>query len=107
MAKEELRVIFAATAWSDLEEIVEYWTKCGDEERGVQYAHDLPTAALRELSRLEAARTGKYLRHTNFPHVQELAVFKRSYRILYVLKETERVVQVLRFWHSHRDEPFS
>jgi hypothetical protein len=35
-----------------------------------------------------------------------MPVFKRSYRILYLVREAEGVVQVLRFWHSHRDEPF-
>jgi len=38
--------------------------------------------------------------------VQEFPVFKRSYRILYRVNESEQLVEVLRFWHSHRDEPF-
>jgi hypothetical protein len=43
---------------------------------------------------------------TSFPEVQALPVFKRSYRILYRIRESESTVEVLRFWHSHRDEPF-
>ncbi len=43
---------------------------------------------------------------TNSPTVQELPVFKHSYRILYRVRESEGIVDVLRFWHSHRDEPF-
>lgn len=71
MAKEEFRVIFTDRAWTDLEEIVDYWAKRDEPERGVQYAHDLPDQAIRILSSPNDARA-----------------------------------EVLRFWHSHRDEPF-
>lgn len=106
MAGEELRVIFTESAWTDLEEIVSYWTDRGEPERGIQYARDLPNEAVRQLSNVEVARCGRYLRRTAFPETQELPVFRHSYRILYLLKEADRIVQVLRFWHSHRDEPF-
>ena len=66
----------------------------------------LPSEAIRQLSDPTTARAGRYLRRTSFPETQELAVFKRSYRILYVMRETECVIEVLRFWHSHREEPF-
>jgi ParE toxin of type II toxin-antitoxin system, parDE len=70
------------------------------------YAHDLPSEAIRQLSDPGTAHAGRYLRHTAYPQTQELPVFKRSYRILYLIKEADGVVEVLRFWHSHRDEPF-
>jgi len=44
------------------------------------------------------------LTQTAYPEVQELPVFKRMYRILYLVNESDNVVKVLRFWHSHRDE---
>jgi len=106
MAAQKLRVIFTQSAWNDLEEIVAYWTNRDQPERGEQYAHDLPSEAIRQLSDPGIARAGRYLRHTTYPKTQELPVFKRSYRILYLLKEADGVVEVLRFWHSHRDEPF-
>lgn len=106
MAGQSLRVIFAQSAWSDLEEIVRYWTERDEPERGEQYARDLPAKAIRQLSNNDIARAGRYLRHTAYPQTQELPVFKHSYRILYFLNEAEGAVEVLRFWHSHRDEPF-
>jgi len=106
MAAQKFRVIFTQSAWNDLEEIVAYWTECDEPERGEQYAHDLPSEAIRQLSDPGTAHAGRYLRHTAYPQTQELPVFKRSYRILYLIKEADGVVEVLRFWHSHHDEPF-
>ena len=106
MAAQGFRVIFAHSAWDDLEEIVGYWTARDETERGEQCAHDLPAEAIRQLSDPSAARAGRYLVKTNFPDTQELPVFKRSYRILYRVREADAVVEVLRFWHSHRDIPF-
>ena len=106
MAAQSFRVILTQKAWSDLEDIVAYWTERDEPERGEQYAHDLPAEAIRQLSDPSTAQAGRYLRHTAFPRTQELPVFKRTYRILCLVKEAENVVEVLPFWHSHRDEPF-
>ena len=64
MAAQKFRVIFTQSAWNDLEEIVAYWTKCDEPERGEQYAHDLPSEAIRQLSDPGTALAGRYLRHT-------------------------------------------
>jgi plasmid stabilization system protein ParE len=106
MAARKFRVIFSESAWADLEEIVAFWAGHDDPERGEQYAHDLPSEAIRQLSNPGIARAGRHLRRTAYPQTQEFPVFNRSYRILYLMKEEESVVEVLRFWHSHRDEPF-
>tara|TARA_Y100001934_G_scaffold119796_1_gene146550 strand:- start:10437 stop:10775 length:339 start_codon:yes stop_codon:yes gene_type:complete len=106
MAEEQFRVIFTERAGADLEDIVGYWSDRNDPERGVQYAHDLPHEAVRTLSRPSEARSGGYLLRSDYPEVEELSVFKRSYRILYLVKESEVEVEVLRFWPSRRDEPF-
>jgi plasmid stabilization system protein ParE len=106
MAAQSFRVILTQSAWTDIEDIVAYWTDRDEPERGEQYAHDLPSEAIHQLSDPGTARAGRYLRHTAYPETQELPVFKHSYRILYLVKEAESVVEVLRFWHSHRDEPF-
>jgi len=106
MAAQSFRVILTHSAWADIEDIVAYWTDRDDPERGEQYAHDLPSEAIRQLSDPGAAHAGHYLRHTAFPETQELPVFKRSYGIIYLVKESDGIVEVLRFWHSHRDEPF-
>ena len=107
MATQHFRVILTQSAWGDIAEIVDYWTTRDEPERGLQYAHDLPTEAIRQLSDDFTARAGRFLTQTAFPEVQELPVFKRSYRVFYRVKESEGVVEVLRFWHSHRDEPFN
>jgi plasmid stabilization system protein ParE len=106
MAAQSFRVILTQSAWADIEEIVAYWTDRDEPERGEQYAHDLPSEAIRQLSDSSIAHTGRRLLHTAYPETRELSVFKRSYRILYLVKEADRIVEVLRFWHSHRDEPF-
>jgi plasmid stabilization system protein ParE len=106
MAERRFRVVFARSAWADLDKIVAYWTKRDEPERGEKYANDLPTEAARQLSDLAIARAGRFLRRSAYPEVQELLVFKQSYRILYVVHPAENIVRVHRFWHSHRDEPF-
>lgn len=106
MAAHSFGVILTQSAWADLEDIVAYWTDRDEPERGQQYAHDLPSEAIRQLSVPAIAHAGRYLRHTAYPQTQELPVFKHSYRILYLVKEADGIVEVLRFWHSHREEPF-
>lgn len=44
-------------------------------ERGEQYAHDLPTEAIRQLGDPGRARAGRHLLHTSYPDRQELPVF--------------------------------
>jgi hypothetical protein len=56
------------------------------------------------LTQPEIASGGRHLTQTAYPEVQELPVFKRMYRILYLVNESDNVVKVLRFWYSHRDE---
>ncbi len=106
MAAQSFRVILTQSAWADLEEIVAYWTDSDEPERGEKYAHDLPSEAIRQLTNPATAQSGRFLRHTAYPQTQELPIFRRSYRVLYLVKESEGVVEVLRFWHSHRVEPF-
>jgi plasmid stabilization system protein ParE len=106
MAEAELRIVFAQSAFDDLREIVEYWLEREEPERGEKYMEDLMAEAIRELRSPQTARRGRKLVKSNWPNAQEIRVFKRVYRILYVLREEESLVEVLRFWHSHRDEPF-
>jgi plasmid stabilization system protein ParE len=107
MAAKSFRINLTESAWADIEDIVAYWTDRDEPERGEQYAHDIPSEAIRHLSDPDAARAGRFLRHTAYPETQELPLFKRSYRILYLVKEADGDVEVLRFWHSHRDSPFN
>jgi len=106
MAPQKFRVIFTESAWTDLKSIVTYWTRRGEPERGEKYAYDLPVEAVKKLSDPETASSGRFLKNTAHPKIQELGVFKHSYRILYFVRNGADVAVVLRFWHSHRDEPF-
>ena len=54
--RKKFRVSFTQSAWNDLEEIVAYWTSRDQPERGEQYAHDLPSEAIRQLSDPRTAR---------------------------------------------------
>lgn len=56
MAAQNFRVIFTESAWEDIGEVVRYWTDHDEPERGEQYAHDLPTEAIRQLSDPDTAR---------------------------------------------------
>jgi plasmid stabilization system protein ParE len=106
MAAQSFRVEFARGAMLDLHEISTYWAEHEDPERGEQYMRDLHAEAQSQLSDVVTARGGRHLRERRHSNVQEIYVFKRSYRILYERDESSGLVIVLRFWHSHRDEPF-
>jgi plasmid stabilization system protein ParE len=60
MAAQKFRVIFTQSAWNDIEEIVAYWTSRDQPERGAQYAQDLPSEAIRQLSDPGTARAGRH-----------------------------------------------
>ena len=50
MAAQNFRVIFTESVWEDIGEVVRYWTDRDEPERGEQYAYDLPTETIRQLS---------------------------------------------------------
>lgn len=106
MAAQTLRVVLSQLSLFDLDEVVAYWTEREEPERGEQYARDLYAEAKRALADAAIARAGRFLRGSKHRDVRELLVFKRSYRIVYRIDDVEGTVEVLRFWHSHRDEPF-
>ena len=60
---------------------------------------------MRELSKPDVARAGRIPRDVEVGGLRELLVFKRSYRIIYEIDEAASRVNILRFWHSHRDVP--
>lgn len=61
-------------------------------------------AILQKAGRLsEFPEMGKVLRRLNRPDVREIPV--PPYRIIYHVKEAERVVRILKVWHGARREP--
>lgn len=104
MGEARLEVILTERAWSDLDEIDNYWTERSEPWRGQKYYNDLREAALAELSDRATARRGRSVKDCDFAGVQEILVF-RTYRIIYQINEPLGRVEVLHFWHAHRDTP--
>ena len=105
MGKATLQVFLTASAGEDLDEIAIYWSERGEPERGEKYAEDLHNAATAKLADSDTALRGKVFVGDGPEAIREFSVFKRAYRIFYTVDERARRVEVLRFWHSHRDEP--
>jgi plasmid stabilization system protein ParE len=98
------RVEVVDEAIDDLEEIATYWGRRGEAWRGEKYQRDLLHKARAELSDRSAALRGRLVKGIGFPGAREILAFG-VYRIIYEIDETAGVVNVLRFWHAHRDEP--
>ena len=91
-------------AADDLDGIDTYWSDRGEAWRGEKYYHDLRDFALRELADTGTARRGRLLGDRRNPNARSLLAFG-VYRIIYEIDETAERVNIIRFWHSHRDTP--
>jgi plasmid stabilization system protein ParE len=95
----DYRVVLSKSAQNDLRDIVRY------------ISLDNPDAALRFgrflISRarllIRSPELGRMIPEFEDPLIREIIV--RSYRIVYRLNHSERIVEVIRFWHSARDVP--
>ena len=105
MPADSFRVDFARDAELDLYAIEEYWIRRGEGRRGAKYFRDLAATAMCELAKPDTARAGRIPRDIDAEGLRELIVFKRSYRIFYEIDEAGSRVNILRFWHAHRDAP--
>ena len=104
MGETTFRVIFTADAWADLDELAGFWIARGEAWRAEKYSHDLVRAARLELGDPSRARRGRPLRSRAHPDAREILAFG-IYRIIYEIDEAASRVDVLRFWHAHRDDP--
>ena len=104
MGEASLGVIVSADAWTDLAEIAEYWTERGEPWRGEKYFRDLVRAARTELTDPVRAGRGRPVRGFESSRAREILVFG-VYRIIYEIDEGAQRVDILRFWHAHRDTP--
>ena len=105
MGNAPFQVSVTDVALGDLHELDDYWASSGEPERGEQYVRDLIETAESHLADPSAALRGRIVRSALLPGTREIRVFKSSYRIIYRVDEAAGIVHVLRFWHSHRDEP--
>ena len=95
----DFKVIWAPSARLDLKEIVSY------------IAEDNPEIAQRfGLSLIDATKSlasfpgrGRVVPELGSPQIREV-IFK-PYRIIYRVKENERVMEVVRVWHAARGDP--
>ena len=106
MGAAAFKVVITEPAIADLNGIDDYWTERGEPERGAKYFEDLMRVAECELIHRDRAKRGRVIENAPLPETREILVFKSSYRVIYRIAEDDGTVFVLRFWHSHRDEPF-
>lgn len=104
MPAAPFRVEVTDSALADLAEMQAYWEQRGESWRGEKYFRDLTAQARSELIDPTRARRGRLVKLADWPEAREILGFG-VYRIIYRLDETAGVVNVLRFWHAHRDEP--
>ena len=104
MPEASFRVELAPEAEEDLYEIVEYWSERGEPWRGEKYFDDLSDHAREELSDSQKARRGRRCKSRSHPSAREILAFG-IYRIIYEIDEAAARVDILRFWHAHRDAP--
>ncbi len=104
MGEARLRVEVTERAVEDLDRIDTYWADRGDAWRGEKYYIDLRDFALRELADADQARRGRSLHDRRNPSARSILAFG-IYRIIYEIDEAASRVNVIRFWHAHRDTP--
>ena len=104
MPGAKLRVVVSARAENDLYDVEDFWRKCGEAWRGEKYFRDLHQAAVSNLSDRASALRGRFLKDTRNPNARSILAFG-VYRIIYEIDETTERVNIIRFWHSHRDAP--
>lgn len=69
-----------------------------------KYFRDLSRATQTELAEPARARRGRRFRGHKHDDVREFLAFG-IYRVIYRIDEAAGVVDVLRFYHAHRDTP--
>jgi plasmid stabilization system protein ParE len=104
MGEAKFRVELTFSAARDLEGIDTYWTEQGEAWRGEKYYRDLKEFALSKLSSPDEARRGRFLSSPSNPEARSVLAFG-VYRIIYRINEDAHLIEILRFWHTHRDRP--
>ena len=104
MGEARFRVKLTEAASRDLYAIDDYWTERGEPWRGEKYYEDLRETALSELSDAASARRGRLIKVPKHPLARQILAFG-VYRIIYEIDEAAARVDILRFWHAHRDAP--
>ena len=104
MGEAGFSVHLTGDALAGLTDIDTCWSELGEAWRGEKYHWDLRETAIRELSDATSARRGRHARGCDRPGGQETLAFATCC-IIYEIDEAAERVNILRFWHAHRDAP--
>jgi addiction module RelE/StbE family toxin len=96
----DFKVILTPAAREDLREIVEFIAR-NDREAAEKFGYALIEKALSVARFPERGRSV-----SEFKDAKTREIHLRSYRIIYYVDEAHREVNVVRFWHAARGEPF-
>jgi len=68
-------------------------------------AYRLRTSLLKQVKLASTfAQAGRMVPEFDNPAIREL--IRKPYRIIYRIKENRQIIEILRFWHAARGEPF-
>ncbi len=95
----DCKIIFSEPAIDDLEGIIRFISQ-DNREAGAQFGRKL-IEIVRHLAKFP--RFGRVVPEQNDENIRE--IISKPYRIFYRVKDEEKVVEVIRFWHAARGEP--
>lgn len=96
----DYQVVLSASARSDIQDIVRY-ISLDDPNRAVDFGRFLIKCA-RSLGQFPMR--GRVVPEFGEESLRELIA--RSYRIVYRLRDDERLIEIIRFWHAGRGTPY-
>ena len=95
----DYRVVLSPSARADLRDIVRY-ISFDAPERALQFGLFLIS---RTQLLAQSPELGRVVPEFEDPFIREIVV--RSYRVVYRLNDSRRLVEVIRFWHAARGTP--
>jgi toxin ParE1/3/4 len=94
------RVVLTFQAVEDIREIHRYVARHDSEA-----AYRLRANLLKQVRMLSTfSQAGRMVPEFDNPAIREL--IRKPYRIIYRIRENHQLIEVLRFWHAARGEPF-
>jgi len=95
----DYQVVLSPSARSDVRDIVRY-ISADDPARALDFGRFLIS---RTKLLAQSPELGRIVPEFEDPLVREIVV--RAYRVVYRLDHSQRLVEIIRFWHAGRDRP--
>jgi len=95
----DYRVVLSPSARADLRDIIRY-ISLDDSERALRFGQYLVSKA-RLLS--QSPELGRVVPEFERAEIREIVV--RSYRVVYRIHYSHRLIEIVRFWHAARGTP--